>query len=223
MSSKQIDDACDAFAVQLSQGPMNFPTLCGFLRWINDELGQVVSADQSKKAVATAKLRDFAESDWKEDLSAVMQVICTVKVQDAQLQSLAELLFKRHTKQFEGVPINGDAVETEEEDDEAYKEEQIACGAGHDTARKRKTKLASAKVEWSDPMDAGNRSKVDMSDPQVVQETIEKVDAEVGHELVKLGELQKYRIELTQVLIKLMGGDSGPAAAGPRARKSAKK
>lgn len=221
MSSKQIDEACDAFAVQLSQGPMNFPTLCGFLRWINDELGQVVSADQSKKAVATAKLRDFAESDWKEDLSAVMQVICTVKVQDAQLQSLAELLFKRHTKQFEGVPINGDAVETEEEDDEAYKEEQIACGAGHDTARKRKSKLASAKVEWSDPMDAGNRSKVDRSDPQQVRETLENVKKEIDHEIVKLGELLVYRKELEEVLEQQE--DSGPAAAGPRARKTAKK
>lgn len=217
MSSKQIDEACDAFAVQLSQGPMNFPTLCGFLRYINNDLGQVVSADQSKKAVATAKLRDFAVSDWKEDLSAVMQVICTVKVQDAQLQSLAELLFKRHTKQFEGVPINGDAVETEEEDDEAYKEEQIACGAGHDTARKRKTKLASAKVEWSDPMDAGNRSKVDKSNPQEVRETLENVKKEIDHEIVKLGELLVYRKELEEVL------EQQEDAAGPRARKSAKK
>jgi uncharacterized membrane-anchored protein YjiN (DUF445 family) len=206
-----MDDACNAFAVQLSQGPMNFPTLCGFLKYINDKLGRVVSADQSKKAVATAKLRDFDESNWKEDLSAVMQVICTVKVQDDQLQLLAELLYVRNTEQFQGVAINADAVETEDEDKKAYNED-IACGAGHDTAGKRKSKLASAKVEWSDPLDAGNRSKVDMSDPQKVQETIDKVDEEIDHEIVKLRKLQKYRIELKQVLKEM--ADSGRAAAG---------
>jgi hypothetical protein len=56
----------------------------------------------------------------------------------------------------------------------------------------------------------------------MVLETIEKVDAEVGHELVKLDELQKYRIELTKVLVKLLG-DSGRAAAGPRPGKTGKK
>jgi len=202
---------------------MNFPTLCVFLRRINDALGKVVPADQSKKAVDEANQRNFSVTNWKKDLFAVMQVISTVKVQDAQLQVLAELLFKRNTKHFEGVPINVDTVETEDEDEdaEAYKQQQIACGAGHDTAVKRKTKLASAKNEWSDPLDAGNRAMVDMSDPEVVEETLEKVKEEVDHEIVKLNELLVYRKELEQVLKQL--ADAGPAAAGPRARKTAKK